>query len=230
MATTRSLSDQEVFNEMKKMVAFIKQEALEKAREIKVKADEEFNIEKAKLVRQEAINIEAQYERKIKQTEVQKRIEQSNLVNKSRLRVLQAREQVLGDLFDSARDKLQQISKDKKKYEQLLANLIQQGAYKLLDEDIVVICRKSDVSVVETAIKNVVKSYKETVKKDVSITINKEENLPASSSGGVIVTGHNGRITIDNTLDSRLALCEDKMLPEIRRMLFGFSPNRKFFN
>jgi len=55
-------------------VSFIKQEALEKAREIKVKADEEFNIEKAKLVRQEALNIESFYEKKKKQAEVQKRM------------------------------------------------------------------------------------------------------------------------------------------------------------
>ena len=35
------------------MTAFIKQEASEKAREIEIKADEEFAIEKAKLVQQE---------------------------------------------------------------------------------------------------------------------------------------------------------------------------------
>lgn len=49
------MNDVEVSAEMNKMVSFIKQEALEKAREIKVKADEEFNIEKAKLVRQETV-------------------------------------------------------------------------------------------------------------------------------------------------------------------------------
>lgn len=53
---TSRLNDVEVSAEMSKMVSFIKQEALEKAREIKVKADEEFNIEKAKLVRQETVN------------------------------------------------------------------------------------------------------------------------------------------------------------------------------
>lgn len=40
------MNDDEVLTEMKKMVAFIKQEAMEKAREIQVKADEEFAIEK----------------------------------------------------------------------------------------------------------------------------------------------------------------------------------------
>jgi V-type H+-transporting ATPase subunit E len=43
---------------------------LEKAREIKIKADEEFNIEKAKLVRQETLAIEAFYLKKTKQAEI----------------------------------------------------------------------------------------------------------------------------------------------------------------
>ena len=68
------LNDTEVNNEMNKMVAFIKQEALEKAREIKVKADEEFNIEKAKLVRQETIAIDLFYSKKTKQAEVQRKM------------------------------------------------------------------------------------------------------------------------------------------------------------
>ena len=59
---------------MKKMVAFIMQEAAEKSREINVKADEEFNIEKAKLVRQETTAIEQQFERKIKQAEVKRKM------------------------------------------------------------------------------------------------------------------------------------------------------------
>ena len=74
-------------------VAFIKQEAQEKAREIHVKADEEFAIEKVrfemlnarymqsdvamsqgKIVRQETTNIDGQYERKRKQVEIQKKM------------------------------------------------------------------------------------------------------------------------------------------------------------
>lgn len=54
---------------LRRQVAFIKQEAVEKAREIQIKADEEFAIEKAKIVRQEAINIDSQYDKKIKQAE-----------------------------------------------------------------------------------------------------------------------------------------------------------------
>ena len=56
------------------MVAFIRQEAVEKAREIQVKADEEFAIEKAKIVRQEGMNLDSQYEKKMKQVEVSQRM------------------------------------------------------------------------------------------------------------------------------------------------------------
>jgi hypothetical protein len=37
MSTSRGLSDEQVSNELKRMVAFIKQEALEKSREIHIK-------------------------------------------------------------------------------------------------------------------------------------------------------------------------------------------------
>lgn len=70
----RALNDDEVHTEMRKMVAFISQEAMEKAREIRVKADEEFNIEKAKLVRTEAVAIENVFAKKIKQSSIQRKM------------------------------------------------------------------------------------------------------------------------------------------------------------
>ena len=56
------------------MVQFIHQEAKEKAAEIKLKTDEEFNIEKLRMVEAEKQKIRADYERKEKQVEVQKRM------------------------------------------------------------------------------------------------------------------------------------------------------------
>merc|ERR1712176_1467384 len=48
-------------------------------------ANEEFNIEKLRMVEAEKTKIRAEYERKEKQVEVQKRIEQSNTVRLGRL-------------------------------------------------------------------------------------------------------------------------------------------------
>ena len=71
---SRAFTDDEASKEMKKMVTFILQEANEKAKEIRIKADEEFNIEKAKLVRQETTSIESNYIKKLTQVDVKKKM------------------------------------------------------------------------------------------------------------------------------------------------------------
>ncbi|CAH1766027.1 14837_t:CDS:2 [Entrophospora sp. SA101] len=230
MSGSRALNDEEVYNEMNKMVTFIRQEAIEKAREIKVKADEEFNIEKAKLVRQESINIEALFQRKFKQAEVQKKIAQSNHVNKSRLKVLQARQQLLDELFLDTRNQLQKVTQDKDRYSTLLKDLILQGLYQLMDENVTVIIRKCDLGLIEDAIKISSDLYKESTKLPIKIEVSKENYLADDGAGGVVLSSYFGRIKINNTLEERLSLAQDEMLPELRVLLFGHSPNRKFFN
>ncbi|ORZ25471.1 ATP synthase subunit [Absidia repens] len=211
MTSVRALNDDEVFNEMKKM------------------ADEEFNIEKAKIVRQESLNIEAVFERKIKQAEVQKRISQSNHINKARLRTLQQREQVLDALFEETRNRTQSLSSNDSSYGELLNKLVLQGAYTLMESDIVVRCRQEDVDKVEIAAKEAKEQFENTLKTSLNITIG-DDYLPSSNAGGVILTGLKGKIVVDNTLEARLEIVKEDMLPQLRVILFGHSPNRKFFN
>ncbi|CAG8619830.1 32878_t:CDS:2, partial [Racocetra persica] len=189
-------------------------------------ADEEFNIEKAKLVRQESINIEATFQRKIKQAEVQKKIAQSNHINKSRLKVLQARQQMLDELFSETQSQLKKISQDRDSYRNLLKDLILQGLYQLMDENVTITVKKSELDLAQNAIKIASKTYMDTTHSSVSIEI--DDSLPEESAGGVILSSHFGRIRINNTLEKRLSLAQEEMLPEIRVLLFGPSPNRKF--
>lgn len=56
------------------MMAFIEQEAKEKAEEIDAKAEEEFNIEKGRLVQEQRLKITEYYEKKEKQVELQRRM------------------------------------------------------------------------------------------------------------------------------------------------------------
>ncbi|KAI0777888.1 ATPase V1/A1 complex subunit E [Irpex lacteus] len=226
--STRALNDDEVLTEMNKMVAFIKQEAQEKAREIRVKADEEFAIEKAKLVKQEQQAIDAQYEKKRKNAEVSQKIAQSTLTNKSRLKLLQQREEHLQDLFTTARESIVSLSASEDRYVQFLENVITQGLLALLESDVVVLARDKDIDVVKKAAENAEKQYQELSSKTVTTKV--QGGLSEDLAGGVVLIGANNRITIDNTLDERLRLLEDRMLPEIRYDLFGANPNRKFFN
>lgn len=55
----------------------------------------------------------------------------SNITNKSRLRVLNARQEVLDTIFEDARKKLPETQKDKKKYFELLKKLILEVGFPL---------------------------------------------------------------------------------------------------
>ncbi|KAJ1894400.1 V-ATPase V1 sector subunit E [Kickxella alabastrina] len=226
---TRPMNDEEVYSEMNKMVAFIRQEAQEKALEIKVKADEEFNIEKAKLVRQESINVEAQFQRKVKQAEVKQRIMTSTLINKSRLQVLQARQEMLDTVFSDAQKELAKIPEDAEKYKQLLVGLCVQAFVQLNDRRVNVRGRKADLELIKEAVVLAVEVYKKRGK-DIVATVVEDSPLSDTVLGGVRVSAFNDRISVDNTLQARLDLSSDRMLPQLRDTIFGQSPNRRFFN
>ncbi|ORY54171.1 ATPase V1 A1 complex subunit E [Leucosporidium creatinivorum] len=222
------LTDDEVVSEMRKMTAFIKQEALEKAREIKVKADEEFSIEKGKIVRQESTNIDANLERKKKQVEIEKKIAISNQNNKSRLQLLERREELLEKVFDDARAKIGETTSDENKYAELLKGLILQALFTIMEKDIKISGRKKDVKLVKKAAEEAASEFEKEAGWPVKFAV--DEELAESSAGGVIIKGYGSRITVNNTLDERLRLLEEKMLPEIRESLFGKNENRRFYS
>jgi len=223
---SRPMNDEEVLSEMNKMVAFIKQEALEKAREIKVKADEEFAIEKAKLVKQEQQAIDAQYEKKRKGAEVAQKIAQSTLTNKSRLRLLHLREQHLQDLFQVAREQLASLASSSQ-YVQFLEGVIVQGFLQILDAEVNIHVREVDATAAKQAADAASKQYTEISGRQVKYEL--ITSLSPDLAGGVRLVNGNNRITLDNTLDERLRLLEDRMLPEIRNDLYGVNENRKFY-
>ncbi|KAI0782780.1 ATPase V1/A1 complex subunit E [Abortiporus biennis] len=225
--STRPLNDDEVLSEMNKMVAFIKQEALEKAREIKVKADEEFAIEKAKLVKQEQQAIDAQFEKKRKGAETAQKIAHSTLTNKSRLKLLQQREEHLQDLFETARTEIVTLSSEESRYVQFLEGVIVQGLLQLLEPSALIQSREKDDELVKQALEGAQETYKQISGRTVSVEV--EGSLSNELAGGVVLISGTRRITVDNTLDERLRLLEDRMLPEIRYDLFGPNENRKFF-
>ncbi|QIX00868.1 hypothetical protein AMS68_006385 [Peltaster fructicola] len=230
MSQIHSLSDSQVESELRKMTAFIRQEAVEKAREIQIKADEEFSIEKSKLVRTETQRLDNEYQKKFTQAGMSQQITKSTLANKTRLKLLSARQELLDDLFDDARKKLKDTaSKDKSKYEKILKDLILQGLYAMNESKVVIKCRKQDDDVVKKAAQSAADEYKSKLDgKTVETSIDEKDKLPEGSAGGIIVTNATGKIDINNTFEERLRLLETESLPNVRATLFGENENRKF--
>lgn len=167
--------------ELKKMTTFIRQEALEKAKEIQIKADEEFAIEKSKLVRQETSSIDSNYAKKHKQASMSQQITRSTLANKTRIKVLSARQGLLDELFEKARDRLDGYAKDKAKYEGMCKGLILEGLYALNEDKVAVRARKADYEVVRKAIDGAKKEYKEKLGKDIEIELDEKNPQPQGS-------------------------------------------------
>lgn len=228
-AAITSLTPTQVNDELNKMQAFIKKEAEEKAKEIQLKADQEYEIEKTSIVRNEISSIDATMEDKTKKATLKQQIVKSTIANKMRLKVLSTREQVLDDIFDSAKEELKKISSKEKEYKPILHSLILEGLLKLLEPSVIIRCREKDTSVVKSLADAVAKEYKEKSGRDVTIALS-DKRLNKDIAGGVILSDSSDKIEIDNTLEERLKLLSEEALPAIRLELFGPSQTRKFFD
>lgn len=223
-----ALSDADVQKQIKHMMAFIEQEANEKAEEIDAKAEEEFNIEKGRLVQQQRLKIMEFYERKEKQVELQKKIQSSNMLNQARLKALKVREDHVRNVLDEARKRLGDVTTNPSQYQKVLQQLIIQGLFQLLEPNVTLRVRQVDRSIVDAAVPGAQQEYESKTNRKVQIKIDTESFLPAETTGGIELLAQQGRIKIVNTMEARLDLIAQQLVPELRSALFGRNPNRKF--
>ncbi|CAL5335318.1 unnamed protein product [Camellia sinensis] len=214
------MNDADVSKQIQQMVRFIRQEAEEKANEISVSAEEEFNIEKLQLVEVEKKKIRQEFDRKSKQVEVRKKI-----LNASRIKVLQAQDDVVNEMKDSARKELLGVANNRNVYKKLLKGLIVQSLLRLKEPSVLLRCREIDVVLVESVLDDAKHEYIDKAGVHApKITIDKRVYLPPppssedshgpSCSGGVVLASQDGKIVCENTLDARLDVVFRQKLPE----------------
>eukprot|EP00055_Hartaetosiga_balthica_P015157 m.87842 g.87842 ORF g.87842 m.87842 type:complete len:227 (+) comp8791_c6_seq1:1955-2635(+) len=224
-----SLNTDQVNQQIDHMIKFIESEAQEKADEIRAKTEEEFNIEKARLVQEEKVKITNQFERKKKLVETQRKIENSNKLNKARLEVLQAQDDHLKSVVEAAKAKSLEIAKDASKYPKLMQDLITQSLCSMLEENEVNLrCCKEDVSIVEKVLPQAKEEFTKLTNLVPNVVVDTETFLDDECGGGIVLIVDD-RITVTNTLDKRIDLTVDRLMPAIRFNLFGASESRQFF-
>jgi len=222
-------TDADVKREIDRMVRFIQEEAKEKVNEIMVKAEEEFSIDKGRIVQQERLKMIAAFERKEKQVETDKKIQHSNALNQARLRLLRVQEDLLEKISKDTQSRLAAVTQDKAKYEGILRDLLVEGLLVMLEENVEVSTRKADADLIKKLFPAAIQEVKAKAKIDVRITF-VDSPLADSSQGGVELCAQNGKIRVVNTLERRLSMVFDQMLPVIRYQLFGPSTSRVYFD
>ncbi|KAK9716640.1 hypothetical protein RND81_06G247500 [Saponaria officinalis] len=225
------MNDNDVQKQIQQMVRFIRQEAEEKANEISVSAEEEFNIEKLQLVEAEKKKIRQEYERKQKQVEIRKKIEYSMQLNASRIKVLQAQDDLVNSMKEAASKELLRVSGHHHHYRALLKALIVQSLLRLKEPALLMRCREDDVQHVEHVLDDAKEEYASKAEVHAPDVIIDDIYLPGapthndahglSCSGGVVLASRDGKIVFENTLDARLEVAFRKKLPQIRKQLFG---------
>uniref|UniRef100_A0A1J3CR37 V-type proton ATPase subunit E1 n=2 Tax=Noccaea caerulescens TaxID=107243 RepID=A0A1J3CR37_NOCCA len=226
------MNDGDVSRQIQQMVRFIRQEAEEKANEISVSAEEEFNIEKLQLVEAEKKKIRQDYEKKEKQADVRKKIDYSMQLNASRIKVLQAQDDIVNAMKDKAAKDLLNVSGNESAYKQLLKDLIVQCLLRLKEPSVLLRCRKEDLGLVESILDDAKEEYAGKAKVHApEVAVDTEIFLPPPPkssdphglhcSGGVVLASKDGKIVCENTLDARLDVAFRMNLPVIRKSLFG---------
>ncbi|KAH6939413.1 hypothetical protein HPB50_017808 [Hyalomma asiaticum] len=218
----------DVSKPIKHMLAFIEQEANEKVQEIDAKGEEEFNTEKGRLIQEQRILIMDAFSKKEKQVERQRKIQSSHVKNAARLQLLGAMNEHVIKVLAEARESLGQVAKQQKRYQSIVEKLVLQGLLRILKEDVKVICRKKDVALVKPVAESAAKKYRDMTKLKVTVSVDTKNFLPDLCFGGVVLATSEGRVLLSNTLESRLELISQRMLPEIRSGLFGTNTHRKY--
>ncbi|GAV87726.1 LOW QUALITY PROTEIN: vATP-synt_E domain-containing protein, partial [Cephalotus follicularis] len=142
------MNDADVSKQIQQMVRFIRQEAEEKSNEISVSTEEEFNIEKLRLVEAEKKKIRQEYEHKHIQVEVRKKIEYS-MLNVSQIKVL-AQYDVVNSIKEATTKELLNVSRDHHVYRKLLKDLIVHCLLRLKEPAVLLRCREDDLDLVDS--------------------------------------------------------------------------------
>lgn len=212
--------------QIQQMVNFILNEAKDKAEEIDAKTLQEFNVEKLKYAQAAKDRIREEFAIKLKKQETQVAIGRSTAINRARMQKVETRQSFLNQLKGICQTEIATMTAgDRAKYTNICADLIVQGCLKLVEDSVVVKCRREDEGVVRASLEIAARKYTEilkretTIQKAVSLSVS-SQYLPATCGGGVQLVCGGGAISIDNTLHTRLQLVFDNDLPMLRRMIF----------
>lgn len=204
------------------IAAIITKEADGKAAEIEAHSNAEFQAEVSKIVKAEKEKVLQNMEKKTKSVLSAYAIAKSTAINKGRLEKVKARQEAMNTISKDVQVQLAKSGTDKR----FVTRLIVQGALMLLEPQVEVRCRESDVQLVQSCLADASTQFtnqiqmEAAVKKECKFTVAKGNYIPANNLGGIILACQDGKITIDNTIETRLKLAIEQDKPAIRKMLF----------
>ena len=168
------------------------------------------------------------------------KIQQSKKQNQMRIERMRKVNEYVEELKKQTMAQIREKMKsDQGAYKKLLEDLMVQGLIKMMEAQLFIRCRESDVDLIKEVMPSAIKTYKELIVKEVkrfqgmnpdeipcNIIIDKtyldsvEDNESNGIIGGFKMYAKKGRIVCSQTIDDRIDLCFQAAIPAIRHMLF----------
>ncbi|KMV66094.1 vacuolar ATP synthase subunit E-like protein [Encephalitozoon cuniculi EcunIII-L] len=181
--------------DIERMIAFINHEADEKIKEMKIRATQEYNAEKARIIKEETSRIENGFLMKQKEIEKKRLMAESSLANTYKQKYLEEKVRILDEIYNEV---LRVCSK-----KPLNLSLMAQCIEKMDGKEFIVYCNKKDKKVVE-------KEHK---------SAEVREMVPAGV-GGVLLCSKDYSTIVDNSFASRLETIRGTFEAEINKAIF----------
>jgi len=215
---SRVMNAKEASTQVTHMRDFILHEAKEKADEIAAKAEQDYIVEKQRLVEEEKLRIKKEFERRESNVALETKIANATETNKNKMLVLQAAAGQIEEVYNAAFEQMKRsnIATD----QTLLKGLIEEAIRMIQLDSVTVRCRAEDKAAVQQAIascsgaKITLDSTPITV--DPSVT-----NISNACIGGVLVFSDDGKVVVSQSLNARLQVAYDTALPVIKPVLFN---------
>ena len=212
------------------MERMLRQNAHEKAFELQVLAQRAFEQEKSRIVFEGRQQIKTDIDEKMKKLNQDMNIERSQKINESRLIKMKERNLCLLEVKALMAERLKLVMKNERsRYLATVKNLILQSMIKLLEPTLQVKCRKEDVKDIQGMVSDLQSQYSKFMLNETGreyecnlevLTDNFMTDAQDKGCGGVMLYTENNRIVVSNTLNARLDLAFEEMLPLIRQSLF----------
>lgn len=208
------------------MIEMIKKEAKEESEQIIAEARQKVQKEKNKNYSQAYDLLLAEFEEREMNDTTQRRLELSRKTNETRLDVQKHRSVLLAELKEETENRLREAIKDTKKYRVLMKSLIFEGAVRMLESEVAILCREKDRKLVEGLFEEIEGEFavfmKANMGKDIGtkFTVITEKAMEESQIGGAVLYCNRYRTVFNNSLKSRLDLGFESSIPDIRRILF----------
>lgn len=215
-------------SKLDQMVQYIEQDGHEKAEEIDVLAEEEYFMEKKNYLDLRVGAVKKYFDNLENKFQQQILLDISKIKNQSYRDMLSARNLVVTDVFEAVRLRLIHLTSSQNTclYKKVLYQLTTQGLLKMMEPSVVIEVKKKDVEMAKKVVKQAQDYFQKQTKMTVVVSVNENSFLSEKCPGGLMMYNKVRSMSLDNTLSSKLELVGFRMMPHVRKALFGVNPNR----